>query len=439
MKDQNKKMATPSVANPKTEHVWQGLLAGVFLAVCMVSFMSGCSKKAEPPKAMPAAPVTVETVSRRSVPIQLHAIGNVEAYTTVGIKAQIGGTLAKVHFSEGQDVQKNSLLFTIDPRPFEAALRQSEATLARDRAQYENAKKDANRYGELVKKGYVSQEQYEQLRTNADALELVAQADREQVENAKLQLEYCYIHAPVSGRAGSLLLHEGNLVKANADTPMVVINQIQPVNVTFTVPEKNLAEIRKYMTAGKLGVEAFLSSEDKVPAKGSLSFIENTVDTTTGTIMMKASFPNQDRRLWPGQFVNVVMTLAIQQDAVVVPSSAVQTSQQGQFVYAVKGDTAELRPVTSGVDYEGMTVIEKGIASGEQVVTDGQIRLFPGAKVVIRKSGQQGQTAPAAGASAPSVGPAGGPQTSPAQAPAPAATAQAPAATGPMQKGSPKP
>ena len=170
----------------------------------------------------------------------------------------------------------------------------------------------------------------------------------EQVENAKLQLQYCFIHAPVSGRTGNLLLHEGNLVKANADTPMVVINQIQPVNVTFSVPEKYLPEVRKYMTGGKLGVEAFLSAEDKSPAKGSLSFIDNTVDTTTGTIVMKASFPNQDRRLWPGQFVNVVMTLTVQQDATVVPSAAVQTGQQGQFVYVVKGDKAELRPVTAG-------------------------------------------------------------------------------------------
>lgn len=396
----------------------KGLLVGIFLAVCVGSFMSGCSKKAEPPKMMPAAPVTVDTVSKRSVPIQLHAIGNVEPNTTVGIKAQIGGALSRVHFTEGQDVQKGSLLFTIDPRPFEAALKQTQATLARDRAQYENTKKDANRYAELVKKGYVSQEQYEQIRTNADALEAVVQADSELVANAKLQLQYCFIQAPVSGRTGNLLLHEGNLVKANADTPMVVINQIQPVNVTFSVPEKYLAEVRKYMTGGKLGVEAFISAEDKDPAKGSLSFIDNTVDTTTGTIVMKASFPNQDRRLWPGQFVNIVMTLTVQQDAVVVPSAALQTGQQGQFVYVVKGDEAELRPVTSGVDYEGMTVIDKGVAPGEQVVTDGQIRLSPGAKIAIRTPGQQGQPASPAG---PGVGP------------------QAPAASGSLQKGSPKP
>jgi multidrug efflux system membrane fusion protein len=411
MKNHKWSKRSPAPTQRLTGLIRKGLFAGVFIAGFGVVILSGCSgKKSEQPKMMPAAPVTVEMVSKRSVPVQLHAIGNVEANTTVGIKAQIGGTLARVHFTEGQDVQKGSLLFTIDPRPFEAALRQFEAALARDMAQFENAKKDASRYAELVKKGYVSQEQYEQLRTNASALEAVVQADLEQVENAKLQLQYCFIHAPVSGRAGSLLLHEGNLVKANADTPMVVINEIQPVKVTFSVPERYLAEVSKYTTAGKLGVEAFLSAGDKSPAKGSLSFIDNTVDTSTGTIMMKASFPNRDRRLWPGQFVNVVMTLTVQQDAVVVPSAAVQTGQQGQFVYVVKGNMADLRPVTAGVDFEGMTVIDKGIAVGEQVVTDGQIRLFPGAKIAIRPSGQRGQAVPA--------GHGGGPQTSAIPAPA---------------------
>ena len=396
MKNHNRRMRTPSDAQQQTGGAWRGLLTGMFLASFGVVFLAGCSgKKAEQPKVIPAAPVTVETVSRRSVPVQLHAIGNVEAYTTVGIKAQIGGTLSKVHFTEGQDIKKGDLLFTIDPRPYEASLKQSEAALARDRAQYENAKKDAGRYAELVKKGYVSQEQYEQLRTNADALESVIQADLAQVENAKLQLSFCFIHAPVSGRAGSLLLHEGNLVKANSDTPMVVINQIQPVNVTFTLPEKYLPEIRKYTTAGKLGVEALPSVEDKSPAKGRLSFIENVVDASTGTIMMKASFPNHDRRLWPGQFVNVTITLAVQQDVTVVPTGTVQTGQQGQYVYVVKGDVAELRSVIAGTDYQGLTVVEKGLESGEQVVTDGQMRLQPGARVAIKQpqaaeSGEQG-------------------------------------------------
>ena len=419
MNNQHRTKLTPYVAARQAGAIWKGLSAGIFLAGFMVFCLTGCTgKKAEQPKMMPAAPVTVEKALLKSVPTQLHAIGNVEAYSTVGIKSQIDGKLTRVHFTEGQDIKKGDLLFAIDPRPFEAALRQSDSALARDRAQFENAKKDASRYAELVKKGYVSQEQYEQLKTNADALAAVVQADLAQVENAKLQLAYCSIHSPISGRTGSLLLHEGNLVKANADTPMLVINQLQPVNVMFTVPEKYLPEVRKHLTAGKLGVEAFLSAEDKVPAKGSLSFIDNTVDTSTGTIMMKATFANQDRRLWPGQFVNVVMTLAIQKDVAVVPSGTVQTGQQGQFVYVVKGDTAEMRPVTAGVDYEGVTVIEKGIAPGEQVVTDGQIRLMPGAKIVIRTSGQQGQAAQAAGSG-------NGPRTS--------------TVPGPAQKGSPNP
>lgn len=396
MKKQSKRNVIPSVEHRQAGDTRKSLLAGIFLLSIGMLFLSGCSgKKSEQPKMMPAAPVTVETVSRKNVPIQLRTIGNVEAYTTVGVKAQTGGILSKVHFTEGQDIKKGNLLFTIDPRPFEASLKQSEAALARDRAQYENAKKDAGRYAELVRKGYVSQEQYEQLRTNADALESVVQAGTAQVENAKLQLGYCTIHAPVSGRTGSLLLHEGNLVKANSDTPMVVIHQIQPVNVVFTVPEKFLPEIRKYMTTRKLTVEALLSADDKSPSRGSLSFIDNAVDVTTGSIMMKASFPNEDRRLWPGQFVNVIITIAVQQDVTVVPSGTVQTGQQGQYVYVVKGEVAELRPVIAGLDYQGLTVIEKGVESGEQVVTDGQMRLMPGARVAIKqpqgaKSEEQG-------------------------------------------------
>ena len=395
MKNQIKIVAEASGANQKAVGAWKSLAAGIFMVGLGVFLLSGCSGKKSEQSGPPPAPVTVETASRKSVPVQLRTMGNVEPYTTVGIKARIDGVLNRVHFTEGQDVQKGALLFTIDPRPFEAALRQAEATLARDRAQFENAKKDAGRYAELATKGYVSQEQYEQLRTNADALSAVVQADQAQIENAKLQLGYCSIYAPDSGRAGSLLLHEGNLVKANADTPMVVINQIQPVNVTFTLPEKYLPEIRKYTTAGKLGVEALPSVEDKSPAKGSLSFIENVVDASTGTIMMKASFPNHDRRLWPGQFVNVTITLAVQQDVTVVPAGTVQTGQQGQYVYVVKGDVAELRSVIAGTDYQGLTVVEKGLESGEQVVTDGQMRLQPGARVAIKQpqaaeSGEQG-------------------------------------------------
>jgi len=375
-----------SVDQPTGTAQFMCRVSGIFLFLLAVLLLSGCSgTKSAEPVIKAAAPVSVETVSLKNVPVQIRAIGNVEPYNTVSVRAQVGGTLLKVHFSEGREVKKGTLLFTIDPRQYEAGLKQAEAALARDRAQFENAKKDAARYAELVRKGYVSQEQYEQLRTNADALESVVQADLAQVENARLQLGYCFIYAPVSGRTGSLLLHEGNLVKANADAPMVVINQIQPVNVTFTLPEKQFPEIRKYMESGKLGVEAFLSTGDKTPAKGNLSFTDNAVDRATGTILMKAVFPNIDRRLWPGQFVDVVLTLAVQQN-VTVPSAAVQTGQDGQFVYAVKEDSAELRPVRTGSEYEGATVILEGLAAGEQVITDGHMRLMPGSRIAIKNS-----------------------------------------------------
>lgn len=371
---------------------WKKILTGTYLLWFGVFILTGCSEsKSEERVAKPASPVTVETVTLNNIPVQVRAIGNVEPYNTVGIKAQVGGTLSRVHFSEGDEVKKGTLLFTIDSRQYESALKQAEAALARDRAQFENARKDAARYAELVNKGYVSQEQYEQLRTNAEALESVVQADLAQVENARLQLGYCFIYAPVGGRTGSLLLHEGNLVKANADLPLVVIHQIKPVNVTFTIPEKEFSEIRKYTGSGKLPVEAFLSAEEKISAKGNLSFTDNAVDRATGTILMKAVFPNSDSRLWPGQFVNVVMTLAVQQNVTVAPSAAVQTGQDGQFVYSVKGDTAELRPVKTGPEYEAMTVILEGLSAGEQVITDGQMRLKPGSKIVVKSSAAAGR------------------------------------------------
>jgi multidrug efflux system membrane fusion protein len=356
----------------------------IFLAI--TPFMACSKKKQEPPKKLPV-PVTVSSASTKTVPLQLRAIGTVEPYTTVSIKAQAGGQLARVHFREGQDIKKGDLLFTIDPRPFEAQIRQYEAVLAKDRAQMENAREEARRYEELVKKGYVARDQYEQFKTNALALEATVNADKAVLENAKLQLGYCYIYAPVSGRTGSLMANEGNLIKANADTSMVVIHQIQPVYVTFSVPEKNLSEIRTRMQTGGLSVAVSLSAGEVYPETGKLTFIENTVDLSTGTIKLKATFTNRDKKLWPGQYVNATLTLANIANAVVVPSQAVQTGQQGQYLFVVKEDTAELRQVTAGLTHEGMTVIEKGLTNGEQVVLDGQMRLIQGAKVEIRTSG----------------------------------------------------
>jgi len=361
-------------------------IAQFILFVLLITFLSACSGgKSEPPK-KPAVPVTAATVIQKTVPVQINTIGNVEAYSTVSVKSQIGGILNHVHFREGQDVNKDALLFTIDPRPYEAALKQAEANLAKDIAQLENAREEVRRYAELVKKGYVAQEQYDQIRTNATAFEATVNADKAVVENAGLQLKYCYIYSPFNGRTGNLLSHQGNLIKANADNPMVIINQIQPIYVTFSVPEQYLAEIKKYMSGGKILVKAFITTGKDDPEEGVLTFVDNTVDAATGTIKLKATFANNKKRLWPGQFVDVVIVLTTQPNAIVVPSQSVQTGQKGQYVFVIKDDlTVEDRPVTVGRTLNSETVIEKGLQAGEKVVTDGQLRLVPGAKVQLKE------------------------------------------------------
>jgi multidrug efflux system membrane fusion protein len=310
----------------------------------------------------------------------------------VSIKAQISGEVEGVYFQEGQDVKKNDLLFKIDPRPYEAALRQAEATLARDRAQAKNAEEQAKRYEILVQKNYVSRDQYDQLRANADALAAVVDADKANVENSRLQLAYCTISSPINGRAGTVFVNAGNVIKAN-DIAMTTINQIMPIYVTFSVPEQNLADIKKYMTMGELKVEAIIPGDEKRPARGGLTFIDNAVDSSTGTIKLKGTFENRDHRLWPGQFVNVVLTLTTQRNAVVMPSAAVQAGQQGQYVFVVKPDfTVESRPVTVARTLDNMVVVAQGVTPGEKVVTDGQLQLVPGARVEVK--GEQAQSGP---------------------------------------------
>jgi multidrug efflux system membrane fusion protein len=312
-------------------------------------------------------------------------VGNVEAYSTVSIKSQVTGVLTEAHFKEGQDVKKGQLLFTIDPRPLEAALKQAEATLARDFAQVQNWREQARRYAELVKKQYVSREQYDQIKANADAAEAVVVSDQAAVENAKVQLSYCYIYSPMNGRVGSLLVNEGNLVRVNDGAPLVVINQLTPIYVTFSVPEQNLEDIKRHMSMGKLKVDAIFPSDEGRPETGALSFVDNAVDRSTGTVKLKAEFANGARRLWPGQFVNVALTLTSQPDAVVIPSEAIQAGQDGQQVFVIKPDkTVEVRPVTVGPTNEGEAVIAKGLAPGELVVREGQFLLGPGSRVEIR-------------------------------------------------------
>jgi multidrug efflux system membrane fusion protein len=332
-----------------------------------------------------AVPVLVATAIQKTVPVQLRAVGNVEPYTTVSIKGQVTGVLMQAHFKEGQDVKNGQQLFTIDPRPFEAALRQAEANMQRDNAQLKNLREQVRRYAELVEKQYVSREQYDLIKTNADAAEAVVEADKAAVENAKVQLSYCYIYSPVNGRVGSLLVNEGNLVRVNDGAPLVIINQVNPINVTFSVPEQHLSDLNRHMNAGQLKVDASFQSDDGRPEQGRLEFVDNAVDRSTGTIKLKAVFANTDRRLWPGQFVNVALTLTTQPGAVVIPSEAVQVGQEGQHVFVVQPDKrVEVRPVTLGTTSGGEAVITKGLSAGEQIVREGQFLLGPGSRIEIK-------------------------------------------------------
>jgi len=353
------------------------------------ALLSACSEgKSEQPKVREAVPVVVGEVAQKTLPVEIHAIGNVEAYSTVSIKARVGGDLTRVHFKEGQEVRKGDLLFQIDPRPYEAALAEAKAKLAKDIALARKAEEDARRYAALIEKQVVSQEQYDQVRANRASLDAAVKADEAAVESARLQVSYCSIYAPFSGRTGSLLLHEGNLIKANDDNKsLVVIRQIQPVYVSFSVPEQSLPEIKRHW--GAEGLKVAVSSRERhgETVWGELTFMDNAVDTTTGTILLKATFTNQDKALWPGQFVNVALTLTEQRDAIVVPSQAVQTGQQGQYVFVVRPDlTVESRSVAVDRTVGQEAVVGKGLAPGERVVTDGQLRLVPGARVEIKNA-----------------------------------------------------
>lgn len=357
-------------------------------------------------------PVAVATVAQRDVPVDLEVIGNVEAYSTVTVKAQVGGELVKVFFNEGDYVRKGDQLFEIDRRPLEAALSQAqanqardqallaqaEANLARDIAQQEYVQAQAERYAELFKNGISSRDQTEQLRANANAISQAVKADRAAIESARaqmaagkavlenttVQLSYTSIRSPIEGRTGNLIVKQGNIVVSNS-MDLMTINQVQPIYVTFAVPEARLSAIKQYLARGKVPVFAQPQDAEAAKEAGLLTFVDNAVDLTTGTIKLKATFPNPERRLWPGQFIRVVVRLAVQQNGIVVPNQAVQTGQEGQFVYVVKADrTVELRPVVVGGRVEQDLVISQGLRPGETVVTEGQLRLAPGSRVQLR-------------------------------------------------------
>ncbi|MGB9104368.1 MAG: efflux RND transporter periplasmic adaptor subunit [Terriglobales bacterium] len=374
--------------------------AVLVVALAVAALLTACGKTKAGPPVDTAAPVVVAAATQRDIPLEVKAVGTVEAYSNVQVKSMIAGEITKEGFTEGQDVRRGDLLFVIDPRPYQAALAQAQGNLARDLAQEANARAQATRYAALFKEGVVSREQYDQITTASDALKQAVEADRAAVETAKVSLTYTTIYSPIDGRTGNLLVHRGNVVKAN-DIPILSINQVEPIYATFAVPEMYLPEIKKYQASRKLAVMVRVPNEPK-PAEGMLTFIDNTVDPATGTIKLKATFANHDRRLWPGQFADVSLTLSTDKNAVLIPSAAVQTGQNGQYVFVVKPDnTAELRNVTVSRVVGSDSVITSGVRAGEQVVTDGQVRLTPGRKVALSKpanaaSNTEAATQPAA-------------------------------------------
>ena len=362
------------------------LRAAVFSAAVLTA--ADCAKKDARGAVKESVPVSVGTAARQDVPLELRAIGHVEPSSTVSLKARVGGEVTKVGFKEGEDVTKGQLLFQIDSRPYEAMLAQARAQLERDRATAEWSENQVKRFADLVQKDYVTKELYDTTRSAAAASLATVKADEAAVENARLQLSYCTVTAPISARAGSVLVYPGNQVKGNDDKPLVVLNQVQPVFVSFAVPESSLAAIRRHSRPGqRLSVAASPSGNSGAAQTGELTFWDNAVDMTTGTILLKATFSNRNEALWPGEYVDVVLTLATEAGAIVVPSEAVQTGQAGQYVYVVKNDlTVESRPVTVSRTHGALAVVANGLQAGERVVTDGQLRLAPGSKVEIKQT-----------------------------------------------------
>jgi len=361
-----------------------------------------------------AGPVPVSTAraEQRAVPVVVPAVGTAEAMSSVQIRSQVTGQLTAIHFTEGREVREGDALFSLDPRPFQSSLLQAQAVLARDVATLQNAKAQQSRADALFQKGLLARDQYESLRASADALTATVEADKAAIETARLNLKYTDIMAPISGRTGALGAHVGDLVRANDTVPLVVINQMAPIYVTFSVPGRFLTDIRRYQALKPLSVIATppqaLDGSDTpqagtaspaaaggtagpapmgqhAPARGVLTFIDNEVDATTAMIQLKATFPNGNGQLWPGAFVQVALDLTVQADAVVVPGTAVQASQDGQYVYIVKADrTVEMRPVKVERQQGSDMVIASGVSAGDIVVTDGHLRLTPGARVSER-------------------------------------------------------
>jgi len=363
-------------------------------AVTIVAVAVACGKPPRPER--PRVPVTVAPVRQRAVPYEISAIGAVTPIRTVAVRSQVGGILGRVGFEEGDEVEVGRVLFEIDRRPYQAALNQALGTLAKDQAQLVNARLQVTRYQELARTQMATQEQFDQITANAQALAATVGADSAAVETARLNVEYCTIRAQISGRTGNLLLREGNLVRASDASPLVVINEIRPIAVTFAAPQQYLDDIRRFSAGRRLDVTIRPSEDSTQAIAGTLTFLNNQVDTTTGTIQLKATFANADRRLWPGEFVTVRLILSVQPNVLTIPSQAVMTGQTGSFVYVVNADrSATTQPVQVGRTVDDDVVVEAGLVVGQQVVTDGQLRLVPGARVEIK--GEAGSAVAAGG------------------------------------------
>lgn len=360
------------------------LRAASFAALSVLAV--GCAKQQAAPPARQPSTVTVARVVQKTMPVEVTAVGNVEAISTILIRAQVAGEVQDLRFKEGDFVSKGQVLLTIDPRPYEAALAQAKATLARDKATGAYNRAQAQRYKTLFDQGVVPAEQVDSVTSSADASDAIANADEAAVKTAELNLEYCTIASPIDGRTGTIMVKQGNLVKV-ADVPIVVINQVNPIYVNFTVPQQYWPDIKENVDRRALHVRVTIPQNSGQPVEGALTFVDNSVDSTTGTIHLRGTFENSQNRLWPGLYVNVLLTLSEQPNATVVPAHAIVTTQQGAYVYVVKADnTVEQRTVVPNRTIENETVVDKGLRSGEVIVTDGQINLLPGAKIEIKST-----------------------------------------------------
>ena len=341
-----------------------------------------CGKKKAPP-APPPAPVAAAPVAKRTIDVRVEATGTVEAGESAEVRAQVGGVITEIHFKEGAEVAKGAPLLTLDPRPYQLALRQADAKLTGDRAQLRNAEEQEARYAGLADQEYVTREAHDRMKTTVADLRGKVASDLAEVEQARLRLDWCTVRAPIAGRTGDLRVRLGNLVAAGGE-PLLTVNKLKPVRVAFTIPESDLAEVRKRAALVSAGLPVSAGPRGGTTASGRLRFIDNAVDRATGTVLLKAEFANEDGALWPGQFVSVTLALDHRVDAVAAPDAAVQAGQNGEFVYVVEDGKARLQPVKTGPHADGFVVIENGLRAGETVVTDGQLRLFPGAPVAVK-------------------------------------------------------